>query len=187
MVMESVTSRKAYQNIITNRTYAFAKFEKWQVILNDLFDFDEYLVCYRDITFITNVPKYRSFQYRLMSQAIITNVHLYRWKKRGMNVCSFCGLEKETYVHSTNAKQLLDISAEQIDTVMNVETIKGEVAKCMEDVFIGYNANVTQHEQIQMIYCKLKLLHPAARHIICAFRIPGVMEHEDEDYCDDGE
>ena len=50
IVMESVTSRKAYQNIITNRTYAFAKFEKWQVILNDLFDFDEYLVCYRDIT-----------------------------------------------------------------------------------------------------------------------------------------
>ena len=70
---------------------------------------------------------------------------------------------------------------------MNCETIKGEVAKCMEDVFIGYNAHVTQHEQIQMIYCKLKLLHPAARHIICAFRIPGVMEHEDEDYCDDGE
>ena len=70
---------------------------------------------------------------------------------------------------------------------MNCETIKGEVAKCMEDVFIGYNANVTQHEQIQMIYCKLKLIHPAARHIICAFRIPGVMEHEDEDYCDDGE
>ena len=99
MVMESVTSRKAYENIITNRTYAFAKFEKWQVILNDLFDFDEYLVCYRNITFITNVPKYRSFQYRLMSHAIITNVHLYRWKKRGMNVCSFCGLEKETYVH----------------------------------------------------------------------------------------
>ena len=48
---------------------------------------------------ITNTPKLRSFQYRLLHRAIITNEHLYRWKKTESSLCTFCEKSVETYKH----------------------------------------------------------------------------------------
>ena len=33
----------------------------------------------------------------------------------------------------------------------------------------------------------LRLAHPRAKHIICAYSIPGIPRYDCEDYCDDGE
>ena len=52
-----------------------------------------------DIYKITNIPKLRSFQYRLLHNSIITNAHLFRWKMLSNNLCSFCQEEKETTIH----------------------------------------------------------------------------------------
>ena len=46
-----------------------------------------------------NVPKYRSFQYRLLNSAIVTNVQLKRWKIKQLENCTFGCQEKETYLH----------------------------------------------------------------------------------------
>ena len=54
-----------------------------------------FLHCFR----ISNVAANRSFQYRLLHRAIITNVHLFRWGRIKSNLCSFCNLSKETYSH----------------------------------------------------------------------------------------
>ena len=71
---------------------------KWEIELEcDLGDM--YIKAFKDLYCTTNVPKYRSFQYRLLHRAIITNVHLYRWKMINSNICTFCKNEKETYVH----------------------------------------------------------------------------------------
>ena len=59
----------------------------------------EYLKCCGEIFRISNVPKYRSFQYRLMMRGLVTNCHLYRWGIRSSNLCTFCELEKETVYH----------------------------------------------------------------------------------------
>ena len=48
---------------------------------------------------ITNVPKLRSFQYRLLHRAIVTNVHLERWKIKSSEMCSFCDIQPESYSH----------------------------------------------------------------------------------------
>ena len=48
---------------------------------------------------LTNVAKYRSFQYRVLHRALVTNVHLERWGLRPNDCCSFCGTEKETILH----------------------------------------------------------------------------------------
>ena len=48
---------------------------------------------------ITNITKYRSFQFRLLHRAIITNVHLCKWGKVDDANGSFCKKEKETYSH----------------------------------------------------------------------------------------
>ena len=48
---------------------------------------------------LTNIPKMRSFQYRLNKRAIITNVDLMHWGKSDSDDCSFCEIKRETLIH----------------------------------------------------------------------------------------
>ena len=48
---------------------------------------------------VSNVPKLRSFQYRLLQHALVTNVNLYRWKIASTDLCFFCQQQKETILH----------------------------------------------------------------------------------------
>ena len=52
-----------------------------------------------DIYKTTNVTKYRSFQYRLIQRAIVTNIHLEKWKIIEKNLCSFCQQQPEQITH----------------------------------------------------------------------------------------
>ena len=54
---------------------------------------------FKDLYTCMNITKYRSFQYRLLHRAIITNVHLFRWGMRKDNLCTFCHQQKESYSH----------------------------------------------------------------------------------------
>ena len=38
-------------------------------------------------------------QYRLLQRALVTNVHLFKWKIRENDLCTFCSLAKETISH----------------------------------------------------------------------------------------
>ena len=51
------------------------------------------------IVSITNIPKYRSFQFRLLHKALITNRDLMRWGIVSSDACSFCGEHSEDYLH----------------------------------------------------------------------------------------
>ena len=80
------------------------KAEKWEkelyVDIECLVDFNAlYTKSFRDLYCITNVPKYRSFQYRLLHRAIITNIHLVHWNAAENDLCQLCKKERETYVH----------------------------------------------------------------------------------------
>ena len=60
---------------------------------------EEFIQYFRNIWAVTNIPKYRSFQYRLLHGAIVTNTHLHRWKVIDSNMCTFCKENGETYEH----------------------------------------------------------------------------------------
>ena len=47
----------------------------------------------------TNVPRLRSFQYRILHLALVLNAHLYRWGMRNDPICDSCKLEKENIQH----------------------------------------------------------------------------------------
>ena len=59
----------------------------------------EFIECHRNIYKITNVPKYRSFQYRILQRSLVTNVQLYKWDISTNELCYFCENEKETVLH----------------------------------------------------------------------------------------
>ena len=48
---------------------------------------------------VTNLPKLRSFQYRLCMKAIVTNKHLKMWKIFDIDSCCFCNDSVETIEH----------------------------------------------------------------------------------------
>ena len=74
-----------------------AKERKWEDMLNKDISIEQFRICFLDVYQVTNVPRYRSFQYRHM--AIITDVHLARWKVLDSNKCTFYGEAPESYRH----------------------------------------------------------------------------------------
>ena len=54
---------------------------------------------FNNILKITIYVKLRSFQYRSLTQSIVTNVHLKRYKIKLNEECSFCGKELEMLKH----------------------------------------------------------------------------------------
>ena len=54
-------------------------------------------------------------------------------------------------------------------------------------VFTAYTARVTDHEQIQKYYIKLRMIQPTARHIVCAYWVKDAEICYQKDYHDDGE
>ena len=81
-------------NVVINMKIAW-----WSDQLNCDISEKEFVRAVRAIYTCTNYPKLRAFQYRLLFNALILNIHLYRWGLREDNKCSFCGMGKETLIH----------------------------------------------------------------------------------------
>ena len=94
-------SKKVYETLAEDSTLLTNKFQKWNKelnteICNGIYQFGE---LHRNIYVVTNITKYRSFQYRLTQRAIVTNIHLQKWGLKTSPLCSFCNNVDETYVH----------------------------------------------------------------------------------------
>ena len=77
------------------------KYMKWRgevggAVAETLIDFRDTVV---NIHKITNIPKFRSFQYRILMRGIVTNIQLYQWKMLENDNCYYCNCERETLSH----------------------------------------------------------------------------------------
>ena len=91
-------SRYVYKELATNSNRINSLWCKWAKDLTCTVE--EFESAFRNIYLTTNVPKLRSFLYRLLNRAIITNIHLKRWGRKNDGLCGFCGEnEEETYTH----------------------------------------------------------------------------------------
>ena len=97
--LPTIKTSQVYEDLCFNRTLLMGKHRKWEEELDLKFDFGRMLDGFRDLYLVTNVPKYRSFQYRLLNRAIITNIHLKHWGIVDENKCTFCGEHRESYLH----------------------------------------------------------------------------------------
>ena len=75
------------------------KLEKWNRDLAEHISKTQWLEEINRIYVTTNIPKLRSFQYRLLQRALVTNVNLYRWGITTNNLCVLCNSEIETINH----------------------------------------------------------------------------------------
>ena len=85
-----------YDAILPVDNYVDVVEGRWRSELQEEIDLREAISA---IKFITLVTKYRSYQYRFLMRALVTNVHLKHWKKRECDSCSFCHVDRELYKH----------------------------------------------------------------------------------------
>ena len=94
-------SQKIYKFLADDVMLIHNKYMKWRDELGN--DFCESLIDFGkqhlNIFKVTNVPKYRSFQYRLLQRGIVTNIQLHKWKMISTDLCSFCNDNRETVIH----------------------------------------------------------------------------------------
>ena len=101
IILRRSLSRQVYQSLSDDAMIMHSKYIKWKQDLGSDFcpGIYEFGLMHLDIYKVTNIAKYRSFQYRLLQRALVTNVELEHWKMRDNNLCSFCHEYKETQVH----------------------------------------------------------------------------------------
>ena len=128
MVFTKGLSRRIYKLLQEDILGIHNKFIKWKVdfgqeYTQDLHTFGrEHLYVYK----VTNIPKLRSFQYRLLQRAIVTNVQLQKWGIVENSLCYFCGLHEETIPHLMwNCRVVYDLWLEVLEFLL--QSFKDEV------------------------------------------------------------
>ena len=90
-------------------------------------------------------------------------------------------------IHVPNEKEMIKLSTERLDYIMDIKLQKSEVHENKGNKFIGYTFCPTKLSEVQDAYMKLKLIHGSARHIICSYNLPQLPWNESFGSCDDGE
>ena len=82
---------------------------------------------------------------------------------------------------------VIDLSMVELDRVLKTNVQPGQVFEKHNSKFQAYMMGVMNHQQIKDAYLKLRLLHPRARHIMCAYILNNSPDPYQKDFCDDGE
>ena len=91
--------KEAYKRLTDVEKMPRKMTEKWQKLCNETISCEDLGALFINCRKVTNVGKYRSFQYRMLHNAIVTNIDLMHWKIKESDLCSFCQKERETVKH----------------------------------------------------------------------------------------
>ena len=69
--------------------------------------------------------------------------------------------------------EMLRPSKEQRLKWLGLEVTRGKTIVVHGQQFIGYTLCPQSIEEVDMAYVKIKYIHGDARHVVCAFRLPG--------------
>ena len=92
-------SKTLYRLLKENENLLNQKCEKMNAECDTLYDSKEMADMVRKINAITISVKLRSFQYRFLMNAVLTNTHLFKYKIVQNDRCSFCNIDRETRKH----------------------------------------------------------------------------------------
>ena len=75
----------------------------------------------------------------------------------------------------------------ELAEILQLPVIRSEKFNYGDNTFIGYTLEAADYEMVQKAYLHVKLNNAGARHILAAWRIPGLPQYKKEDSCDDQE
>ena len=145
IVLKKNITSFAYKEILNseeNKNALYPKWDKWQRELNVSISYGEFLALFRNISKITNITKYRSFQYRLLNRVIFPGVKLHAWNIIGSPICVFCKLSQETICHLMyECKVVHDLWCDVLEVVAQKYNLCGEIRWSLSNVIFN---NVAQ-------------------------------------------
>ena len=99
LVDTSNLAAQVYNHMVEQEDICEAKRKSWERDLHKDIPKQDFRNGFRHIFSVTNVTKLRSFQYRLLQRAIITNIALCKWGIVSTPMCSFCHQHEESILH----------------------------------------------------------------------------------------
>ena len=90
-------------------------------------------------------------------------------------------------VKAPDPTEILQMEESELKEILNLKLSRSQKDIVKDNIFVGYSICVNSFEQIQKAYMNVKLANAGARHVVCAWRIPGDRPHEENDYIDDEE
>ena len=102
------------------------------------------------------------------------------------------GQKFQQKISPPNPAQLVDLTTEQLQKIMEIPICRGPEIEQEGNKFACFSLSVSNFQQIEDAYLKMRLCYPKARHIVCAFNLKYQSESKLEPfyskgYCDDGE
>ena len=97
--IQASTAKEVYTFLVREEKILHTKLQTWENDLKCDILYQNFAKSFQHIVRISNIPKYRSFQYRLLHRAIVNNIHLKHWKIIEDDNCTLCGQHRETYLH----------------------------------------------------------------------------------------
>ena len=94
---------------------------------------------------------------------------------------------KPPRVYPPQPEDILDVPDDQLQRILDTKLSPGPKIEQSNSEFKAYCISISDHDEIQDAYCKMRWVHAAARHIVCAYIIPNQEFHETKGHCDDGE
>ena len=98
-------SRQVYKALLSDGENVLEELcIKWAMDLDFIIDIETIRSAFKDIYLVTNVPKYRSFQYPILHRSLVTNTHLFKWNKRENDYCAALVKSKATDISLLNVQ-----------------------------------------------------------------------------------
>ena len=95
--------------------------------------------------------------------------------------------EYRPMIKAPQLKSVLKPTVAELGKWMEIEICKGNTITEGSSEFTGYSAVVKDLQEVEVAYNKVKSQCGAARHLMCAFRIPHEKHHIHQDFYDDYE
>ena len=110
--------------------------------LETLMDFKQHFTTlYR----VTNITKYRSFQYRLLLRGIPTNIQLHYWGIVDTGLCFFCKKERETICHLFYQCEVVQQIWQQVTTYCHTNFPEQNINLSLNSVILNTLVNKKCH------------------------------------------
>ena len=94
-----LTSQKIYKSLTSENFRLMEKLNKWNNELSLEMSLDDFCLLFKRVYKISNVPRNRSFQYRILHRAVVTNKKLCLYGIKQSALCSLCNQHEETIRH----------------------------------------------------------------------------------------
>ena len=96
-------------------------------------------------------------------------------------------IQYKKQVQAPKPEDLLELTSDELDTVLKYDNVRGDAVRKEDSVFLPYSADVKSLQDVRNGYLKIRLMHARARHVVCAYNLPGNPSFHYQDFEDDEE